>query len=174
MNNDSRTFGGLGALFIALSFLPYVGTLLSLAGIILVFVSVKKLAEEFGEREFTSIFIKGILISIIGSILGGAIFSAGFVPLASGGGSGIFGIALIGLGLIIIWVANIFGMRFLKDLFIKIGELTNNDLFVWAGKLFYWGALALIVLVGGIVIWAGWVVLSIAYFTTPVKAQIDS
>ncbi len=174
MNNDSRILGGVGALFIALNFLPYVGALLSIAGVMFILVSVKKLAEEFKEPELTSLFIKGILISIIGSILGGAVLSAGAVPLAAGGGNGISCIALIGLGSIIIWIANIFGMKFLKELFIRIGELTNNDLFIWAGKLFYWGAMATIILIGIIVIWAGWVVLSIAYFTTPVKVQIDS
>ncbi len=169
MKDNVKLLGGLGSLFIVLGVVPYVGALLSLAGLVLLIIAVKNYSEEKGKPELVSKLVKGIVISFIGEFLGGVV--AGVGAGMYGEGHGLVGGAVAGIGFLIIYVASIFGYNFVKEVFGEIALLTGNNLFEWAGKLFFWGALLLIVLVGGVLIWIGWVVATAAFFSTQSEVE---
>jgi uncharacterized membrane protein len=164
VKDSVKLMGGLGSLFIVLGVIPYIGALLSLAGFVLLIIAIKNYSEEEGRPELVSKLVKGIVISFIGELLGGVV--AGVGAGMYGEGHGLVGGALAGIGFLIIYIASIFGYNFIKDVFTEIALLTGNNLFDWAGKLMFWGALLLIILIGGALIWVGWIVATAAFFTT--------
>lgn len=169
MKDNTKLLGGLGSLFIVLCVIPYIGALLSLVGMILLIIAVTNYSKEVGKSELSSNFIKGIVISFIGTTLGIIITTAG-LGLAGAriyaGGHGIIGWLTIGFGFLISYGFSVVGYNFLKSAFSEIALLTGNNLFDWTGKLLFWGALLSIILIGGIVNWAGWIMATIAFFTT--------
>ena len=168
MNGNVKILGGLGSLFLVLSFIPYVGAVLGIAGLILLIVAVKQFADGEGRGEIFSLFLKGILVSIIGSIVGVVIIVAGFGSAAAGN-SGALSWLIAGIGGVIVYAASVYGNYYVKQAFEEIALLTGNTLFAWAGKLLFWGAILMIVLVGSVVVWVGWILSAVAFFTTEEK-----
>ena len=168
MNGNVKILGGLGSLFLVLSFIPYIGAILGIAGLILLIVAVKQFADGEGKGEVFSVFLKGILVSIIGSIVGAIILMAG-VGSAAAGNSGALSWLIAGIGGLIVYASSVYGNYYVKQAFEEIALLTGNTLFAWAGKLLFWGAVLMIILIGSIVVWVGWILSAIAFFTTEEK-----
>jgi len=166
MDSNTKTFGGLGSLFIVLSVIPYVGGILGLIGFILLAVAIKKFADSQGRPELFSNFVKGIVIYIAGIVVG-MIFGVGsLLAVAQHQGAGALTYALMGIGLIVMYAATIAGTYFMKQTFSEMALITANNLFDWGGKLLFWGAILTIIVVGAIVSWVGWIILTVAFFTT--------
>lgn len=172
MDSNVKILGGVGSLFIVLSFIPYVGAVLGLAGLILLIVAVKQFAEKEGKGEVFSNFLRGILVSIIGSIIGMVILFAG-IGSAAAGNSEALSYLITGIGGIILYVASVYGSYYVKKAYEEIALITGNTLFAWAGKLLFWGALLVIVLIGSIVMWVGWLLSTVAFFTTEEKKAVE-
>ena len=172
MDSNVKILGGLGSLFIVLSFIPYVGAVLGLAGLILLIIAVKQFAEKEGRGEVFSTFLRGILVSIIGDIIGGVILFAG-IGSAAAGNSGALSYLITGIGGVIIYAASVYGNYYIKKAYEEIALITGNTLFAWAGKLLFWGALLVIILVGSIVMWVGWILSAVAFFTTEEKKTVE-
>jgi len=166
MDSNTKTFGGLGSLFIVLSVIPYVGGILGLIGFILLAIAIKKFADSEGRPELFSNFVKGILIYIAGVIVG-LVFGVGSImTVAQHEGAGFLTYALMTVALLIMYAATVVGAYFIKQVFTEIGLLTGNNLFDWGGKLLFWGAILTVIVVGAIVSWVGWIILTVAFFTT--------
>ncbi len=168
MNSNVKILGGLGSLFLVLSFIPYLGAVLGIAGLILLIVAVKQFADGEGRGEIFSVFLKGILVSIIGGIVGAVIMFAGFASAATGD-SGALGWFIGGIGGLIVYASSVYGNYYIKQAFEEIALLTGNTLFAWAGKLLFWGAILMIILIGSLVVWVGWILSAVAFFTTEEK-----
>ncbi|WP_457677800.1 DUF996 domain-containing protein [Thermovibrio sp.] len=161
---NAKLFGGLGSLFIVLGFIPYIGTILGLVGFILLLVAVKQLSDYYREPELFSKFIKGVIVYIAGFIVGALVGAGSFFALAEGHGSlGAYIFAFIAF--VIIYASGVVGSYYIKEVFQRIALLTVNNLFDWAGKLIFVGAILTIVLVGALISWAGWIILTVAFFT---------
>ncbi len=171
MNSNTKTFGGLGSLFIVLAVIPYVGTILGLIGFILLAIAIKKFADSQNLPELFGNFVKGIVIYIAGVIVG-IIFGVGSIlTLAQHEGGSFLTYALMVIALLITYGATIAGAYFMKQVFEEMGEITKNNLFNWGGKLLFWGAILTIIIVGAIVSWIGWIILTVAFFTTEEKKE---
>ena len=168
MNSNVKILGGLGALFLVLSFIPYIGAVLGIAGLVLLILAIKQFAESEARSDVFSVFLKGILVSIIGSIIGMVILFAGFGSAAAGN-SGAMSWLITGVGGLIVYASSVYGNYYVKQAFEEIALITGNTLFGWAGKLLFWGAILVIVLVGSIVMWVGWILTAVAFFTTEEK-----
>ena len=165
MNSNVKILGGLGALFLVFSFIPYLGMVLGLAGLILLILAVKQFADKEGRGEVFSTFLRGILVSIVGSAIGGVILLAGIGSAAAGNSQSLSWL-ISGIGGVIVYASSVYGNYYIKQAFEKVALLTGNTLFAWAGKLLFWGAVLVIVLVGSIVMWVGWILTAVAFFTT--------
>jgi uncharacterized membrane protein len=128
--------GGVGSILVLLSFVPYIGFILGLAGFVMVLLAVKQISEAVNEREIFNNVLMAVILQIVGSAISvfvviGAFFAfvgsqVGMAPFGSSfdgpGGPGIFGagaaLAVLGaliVGLIVMWVILIIAARFLKN-----------------------------------------------------------
>ena len=172
MDGNVKILGGLGSLFLVLSFIPYLGAVLGIAGLVLLIIAVKQFAEKTGRSEIFSAFLRGILVSIIGGVIGGVIVLAGLGSTAAGN-SGVLSWLMAGIGGTIVYVSSVYGNYYIKKAYEEMALLTGNTLFVWAGKLLFWGAVLVVVLVGSIVMWVGWILSAVAFFTTEEKSVVS-
>ncbi len=169
MDSSVKVLGGLGSIFIALSFIPYIGFVFALVGFILILTSVKKASEYLKADVLFKDFVRGIVVYIVGTLIA-LLFGIGSLISAMHNGSSVSGILLI-LAFFVSYVLSIVGSSFMKKVFVEMASLTGNDLFSWGGKLLFWGTVLTIILIGALVAWIGWIVLAVAFFTTEEKEQ---
>jgi len=169
---NEKILGGLGSIFIILGFIPWIGWLLGIAGIVLLFIAINKLSQVFADKTIFNKFLTGFLI-ITGGILLGVIFGMfSMIPLMMGNSqhgmtaipSG-FGLIVV---LVIVYALNIVGMYFYRQCFDLLQQYTEINLFKLAGAFMFWGAVGVIAFgLGAIAIFVGWILLAIAFFSLP-------
>lgn len=163
-----KLLGGLGSLFIVLSIVPYLGFLSAIAGIVLLFIAVKRISDNYPEDKIFLNFLKGFLISLGGMVIAAFIGGIFFVPSVVSPYSTaaeIFKYIGIFTAIVLLYAATVIGAYLYRKSFTSIGKLANNEYFNWAANLIFWGSVASIILIGGIAVWIGWILLSIAFFT---------
>ncbi len=165
MDSNTKILGGLGSLFIVLGVIPYAGGVLALVGFILLAIAIKNFSDSQGRPQLFSDFVKGIVIYIVGAFVG-LIFGVGSFLSLSQEQEGIFAYGLMVVAFTIMYAATVFGSYYMKKVFSEIALITANGLFDWGGKLLFWGAILTVVAVGAVVSWVGWIVLTVAFFTT--------
>ncbi|MGQ9844968.1 MAG: DUF996 domain-containing protein [Caldisericia bacterium] len=163
---EAKIMGGVGAILTVLGFVPKIGLILSIVGLILIYLALKKISEATAKSEIVSDFIKAIVLSILSGIIflfsGGAAL-LGIISMIRGG----FGLAIILF--IIGWIVAIIGSYFYYQALNKTGESTNLNNFKTAGLLIFIGYILLIIVVGGIVVLIGKIFEIISFFSLPDK-----
>ena len=162
---DAKLMGGIGSILALLSFIPKAGWIISLVGFILVIVAIKKITDATNRDDVFNDYLKGAIINIVGSII---------ISLA-GGGLAIMaimrrhgGVAIgVIVAFVIAWVVMIVGTYFMKKGLVGLSEVTGEKNFATAGNLFFWGAVLLIIAIGGIVSLVGYIFQIIAFFSLP-------
>ncbi len=165
---DAKLMGGIGSILALLSFIPKAGWIISLVGFILVIIAIKKITDATNRDDVFNDYLKGAIINIVGSII---------ISLA-GGGLAIMaivrrpgGVPIVPIGVIvafvIAWVVMIVGTYFMKKGLVGLSEVTGEKNFATAGNLFFWGAVLLIIVIGGIVSLVGYIFQIIAFFSLP-------
>lgn len=163
---SGKTLGGVGAILIAIGsvFPP-----LSLVGIILVLIAMRRLADYYEERGIFDNALWGFIfgmIGIVGAIIlfflfifSGAIWSVatGFaVPFAIGGI----------IGAIIVWfVFSLLQAIYYRRAFAILSEKTGEKMFETAGLLLLIGAILTIVLIGALVSLVAWILVAVGFFS---------
>ncbi|GAQ95602.1 hypothetical protein TAGGR_375 [Thermodesulfovibrio aggregans] len=164
-----KILGGLGSIFVILGFIPWIGWLLSIAGIVLLFIAMNKLSQIFSDKNIFNKFLTGFLISLAGILLGVIFGLFSMLPMMKNGSyhsmpSG-FGLVFTFL---IVYALNIAGMYFYRQCFNIIHNYTGINLFKLAGTFMFWGAIGVIVFgLGAIGIFVGWILLAVAFFGLP-------
>ncbi len=162
---DAKLMGGIGSILALLSFIPKAGWIISLVGFILVIIAIKKITDATNRDDVFNDYLKGAIINIVGSII---------ISLA-GGGLAIMaimrrhgGVAIgVIVAFVIAWVVMIVGTYFMKKGLVGLSEVTGEKNFATAGNLFFWGAVLLIIAIGGIVSLVGYIFQIIAFFSLP-------
>lgn len=160
---DAKTYGGIGAILMLLgTFVPFIG----LVGLILLFISVKTIADITNDRSIFDHFLYYFILAIIAIIVTGAmmftaLFTVGFDPTALTAGFGIIAALIVG------WILFIFSSLYLKKCYNSIFEKTNVDAFRTAGKLYFIGAITMIIVIGFIIMFVARIFEIIAYFGLP-------
>ncbi|ADU96345.1 DUF996 domain-containing protein [Thermovibrio ammonificans] len=162
---DYKVLGGLGAVFICLSVVPYIGPLLTLTGVILLGLALKSL----GEPQLFRDFLLWVAVGIVGGAAAALLVFTGTLPAIKGTGAPSY--VITGAGLLLGYVTGVVQALFLKRVFDNLQRLTGQELFGWAGKLFLAGAVLLVLGIGVVVAWAGWVVAAVAFFTAPERLR---
>ncbi|WP_299238660.1 DUF996 domain-containing protein [Sulfurihydrogenibium sp.] len=153
--------GGIGGIFIILGFLF---NLLSIVGLILILVAFYQYSQilnkpsifQYGLRWGIFLFVAEILLIffVIAAIIGD-----GNTFLAVVG-------ALLAYGLAIFAVIN------LKNVLIELSITLNQNLFDMSGKFIFWGTILLIILIGSVAVFIGYILLTIAFFTAPKEIEL--
>jgi uncharacterized membrane protein len=180
--------GGVGSILVLLSFVPYVGFVFGLAGLIMVLLAVKRISEAVKDREIFHNVLMAVILQIVGSAIsvfvaigsffafvGSQVGMTPFRPSFDGfGGSGIFGagavIAVLGslvAGLVAMWVILIIAARFLRKGYEGIAAKTGTETFRSVGRWYYYGAWLAIVLVGFVLILIAAILQIVAFFSLP-------
>lgn len=169
---NEKILGGLGSIFIVLSFIPWIGWILGIAGIVLLFIAINKLSQTFSDKNIFNKFLTGFLIGIAGILLGIIFGMFSMIPMMMGNvhhdmiatPSGIWLIFVF----LIVYALNIVGMYFYRQCFNLLYQYTEVNLFKLAGAFMFWGAVGVIALgLGAIAILVGWILLAIAFFSLP-------
>jgi len=180
--------GGVGSILVLLSFVPYVGFILGLAGFVMVLLAVKQISEVVKDKEIFHNVLMAVIFQIVGSAIsvfvvigsffafvGSQVMMAPFGPSFDGfGGPGILGagavMAVLGsllAGLIAMWIVLIIAARFLRKGYEGIADKTGTETFRSVGRWYYYGAWLAIVLVGFILILVAAILQIVAFFSLP-------
>jgi uncharacterized membrane protein len=176
--------GGVGSILVLLSFVPYVGFVLGLAGFVMVLLAVKQISEVVRDREIFNNVLMAVILQIVGSaisafvVIGGLLSTFMMAPLGSPfdgfGGPGMFGagaaLAILGsliVGLIVMWVILIIAARFLRKGYEGIATKTGTETFRSVGRWYYHGAWLAIVVVGFVLTLIAAILQIVAFFSLP-------
>ena len=182
MSLDSdRTLGGVGALLVAVgSFFPF----LSLVGIILVLVAMRGLADYYKESSLFKNALYGFIFGIIGVVAAIVLFvlyffslfatsttSNGTVPVAFF--TALNGVGLLILILVVVLIFFVIQALFYRRAFNILSDKSGEKMFRTAGVLVFVGAILTIVLVGFVLLFIGWILATVAFFSikTPTAPQ---
>lgn len=176
---QARLLGGIGSILAILSILPTAGAVLGIIGFILVLIAVKYISEITGDESIFKNYLIAVIIAIVGlvivtfagvaSFMTAAPFMAGGPgPGLSGGLFGFLSLSMIGI-LVALWVLTIISAYFIRKSFNTIATALNVKMFGTAALLYFIGAILLIVLVGGIVIFIAEILQIVAFFQIPVE-----
>jgi uncharacterized membrane protein len=180
--------GGVGSILVLLSFVPFVGFLFGLAGLVMVLLAVKRISEAVNDREIFHNVLMAVILQIVGSAIpvfvvigsffafvGSQVMMAPFGPSFDGFGSpDILGsgavMAVLGsllAGLIAMWVIQIIAARFLRKGYEGIADKTGTETFRTVARWYYYGAWLMIILVGFVLILIAWILQIKAFFSLP-------
>ena len=184
---NAKIFGGLGALLSLIgTFLPYAGPILSIIGLIFVFIAVKKISDYVKDHDIFTNYLYSFIFSIISIIAVFAIILIGFGEV--GGFSwltslqdinitdfstfwdyfgGIIGYAI--LALFVGWILAIIAAIYLRRSYRSIAEHTKVKLFKTTGTVYFWGAITTIIVIGFLILFIASIIEIVAYFSLPDK-----
>ena len=154
--SEAKTLGGIGSI---LQIIPF----LSIVGYILTLIAVKYISDEVQDSSIFSDMLLAVLTGIVGVAIGAFILFFGALGSVFTGG---FSALLGGISfLAIVWVVLIISAIFVKRAFDKIATKLNVPTFRTAGTLYFVGALLTIILVGFIILFIGFILQVVAFFS---------
>jgi uncharacterized membrane protein len=169
---------------VLLSFVPTVGFVLGIVGLVLVLIAVKQISDAVNDREIFNNVLMAVILQVVGigiltfAVLGGLISMFAMAPFGSPfdgfGGPGLMDggavFAFLGIlivGLIAMWIVLIIAARFLRKGYERIAVTTKTEMFGTVGRWYFYGALLVIVLVGFIIILIAEILQIVAFFSLP-------
>ena len=185
--SNAKIFGGIGALLMLIGgFIPYGGPVVSILGLVFIFIAVKTISDLTKDKDIFSNylmhFIFGILtivaIVVIMLIAFGA--AGGFTWFSSLETAEItdfesfwdnFSELLVGcvLALVVGWILSIIAAIYLRRSYNSIADHTKVKLFKTTGTVYFIGAITTIILIGLLIILIARIIEIIAYFSLPDK-----
>jgi uncharacterized membrane protein len=66
---QAKAMGGVGSILVLLSFVPFVGFLFGLAGLVMVLLAVKRISETVSDREIFRNVLMAVILQIVGSAI---------------------------------------------------------------------------------------------------------
>jgi len=176
--DSDKNLAGIGAIIIAIGYL--ISIILTIVGFILLLLGVSKLANYYGEKSIFNNFLYGFIIALIGTVatilIGLAMVFAVYQTIISPSliGSSFFfttgGFLFLFVVLVIISaIFTLISVIFFRRGILILKEKSGIDLFGISATILLIGAILTFVLVGSVVLLAGWIVLGVAFFTMKPK-----
>jgi uncharacterized membrane protein len=173
-----KSIAGVGALLLIIgSFVPFLG----IVGLILIMVGLKYLSDYYRDKNIFNNALYGIIFGIIGVaaaafliialIFGGSFLGIGYAPGGDITGNlfAFFGGILITL--VVAFIFYILMALYLKKAFDSLADRAGIGMFRTAGMLLLIGAILTIILIGLILIFVAWILLTIAFFSMSSSPQ---
>jgi len=164
---SGKTMAGIGALFLVIgSFVPFLG----IVGIILLLVGLRDLAKFYGDNQIFDDSLYAVIFGIIGIVAAGVILVSAFF---GGLFTGSIGVGLLGvfIAAAVAFIFYILMAIYFRRTFDKLADKTGQGFFRTSGLLLLIGAILTIVLVGLILVFVAWILLTIAFFSMTTTAQ---
>jgi len=183
--SNAKTIGKVGALLMLLGgFIPFIGPIISIVGIVLVLIAVKSISELFKDKDIFRNYLIDFILSIISIVAIFVIILNGFIKV--GGFSWINSLQNINiqdfstfwdyfcdiipyaiLALLVGWILWVIGAIYLRRSYNSIAKHTNVSLFRTTGTVYLIGAITTIILIGFVILFVGRIIEVIAYFSLP-------
>jgi uncharacterized membrane protein len=170
---SNKILAGIGAILFGLgsfSSLSGYGIIVPIIGLVLLLMGVKGLAENYSEPGIYGNTLKVVIYSIIALVLIAAGIGGGALLLTTGVGF-IFGIVLMIVGVVVAFIFYIMSAKHFKTASNLLAQKTGNGMFTTAGNLYYWGAWLSIILIGFILIFIAWLLMTVAFFSISSTSQ---
>jgi uncharacterized membrane protein len=169
---SNKNLAGVGALLLALSFIPILG----IVGIILILVSMKGLAKHFQDDTIYRNALMGVIYTIIGLVAFVALFAGLILGLATsmftGGLSALFALGFLLVAGVVLFVFYLLGAIQFRKAFATLAQKSGEHNFETAGFLMLIGAILTIVFfIGLIIVFIAWLIAAIAFFSMKTQAQ---
>ncbi|URA11161.1 DUF996 domain-containing protein [Thermospira aquatica] len=192
MDKNTKTLLSVGSLLIILGVVPHLFWV-GIVGMVLFLIGIQQFSRSVQDHNLFSDTLWAFLIPVIGltilsfviigtfaTTFSGAIirgegipmrgfpgrFSSPFAFFSAGGGLMFLGGIITAL---IAWTfAIVYGIR-MQKVSLSLENYLHNNLFRTAGSLFFWGGWLSIILVGMILIWVGWLLYTIGFFSVSEK-----
>ena len=184
--SSAKTLGGVGAILMLVSgflfFTGFIGPIISIVGLILVYIGVKNISEVVNNPKIKSDFIISIVLSIIASafiIIAPLLFLAGI----AGGFTSVFtdpmnattaagSLLALCIIIIIVWIIfYILSAIYFKKSFDGIAQGTRTDMFRTAGLVYLIGAILIFIGIGFIILFIAQILIVVAFFSLPDQIQ---
>ncbi|MBC7330694.1 DUF996 domain-containing protein [bacterium] len=164
---NAKALGIAGALSLLAN--PYI----SLAGIIILYIALKRFSEAFGEKRIANDFLLALVISFAVLLL--ALFATLVVPflMAILVDTNFPYWLIIALPFLIIWIGLSLSAYFLKRSFYALSSASGEDYFRIAGDYILLGTILSIFLVGIIIFFMGQIYETLAFFSLPDSLAIS-
>jgi uncharacterized membrane protein len=190
---SDKNLGGVGALLIVLSPIAMAGTgILAIVGLILLLISLKGMARHFKERRIFDNALYGVVLAVVGVVISlvvimvtaiaalsrygvdflrpmdwvrmGQIFSrmANFGEMWS-----LFG--GIAAAIVVLFVFLIIAVIYFRRTLVTLAAKTDVQLFSTAGLIMLVGAVLTIVVIGLLLVWISFILLTVAFFSIKAK-----
>jgi uncharacterized membrane protein len=190
---SDKNLGGVGALLIVLSPIAMAGTgILAIVGLILLLISLKGMARHFKERRIFDNALYGVVLAVVGVVISlvvimvtaiaalsrygvdflrpmdwvrmGQIFSrmANFGEMWS-----LFG--GIAAAIVVLFVFLIVAVIYFRRTLVTLAAKTDVQLFSTAGLIMLVGAVLTIVVIGLLLVWISFILLTVAFFSIKAK-----
>jgi len=176
-----KNLGGIGSILTLLGFVPTVGAVLAIVGLVLVLVAFKYASDILGDPKIFNNVLYSVILGIIGLVVGvvvvvATVFQAigmgylsssfaytGPTSVTSGDIMGMLGTILVGL--VAIWVCFVVSSIFLRRGYGELGRRLNVGLFGMGALLYLIGAVLVIILVGFLLILVADIIFIVAFFS---------
>ena len=176
-----KTLGGIGSILTLLGFVPTVGAVLAIVGLILVLVAFKYASDILGDPRIFSNVLYSVILGIIGLVVGvvvviATVFQAmglgylsssfaytGSTSVSTGDLMGLLGTILIGL--VAVWICFVVSSIFLRRGYGELGRRLNVGLFGTGALLYLVGAILVIILIGFLLILVADILFIVAFFS---------
>jgi len=182
---EAKVLGGIGAILMLIGgFVPYAGPIVSIVGLVLVFIAVKSISQITKDEDIFRNYLMHFILNIISIV---AIFVIMLVAFGAVGGfywitslesanitdfntfweyfGGLIGSCV--LALIVSWILSVLAAIYLRKSYNSIAKHTKVDLFRTTGTVYFIGAITTIVLIGFLILFIAKIIEIIAYFSLP-------
>ena len=176
----AKVLGGIGWILTLLLIAPYnIGAGLSIVGFVMILLAVKNIADVTGEKKIFSDMVIGVVIAIVGLVAFAATVGYAFLRFVGLGGlagnpgsnippSDIISlIAVLAVGLLVVWIFAIVSSVFFRRSYDLISKRVGVGLFGTASLLYLIGAVLTIILVGFLLIFIAEIMFVVAFFSLP-------
>jgi len=153
--STQKLLGGIGLLISPLSAIPFLGVIFWIASGILLLVSFNQLSKTLNKPDMFKKYLTGFIIGFVSYIV---LYVLGFILLV--------------FTLIPAYIVSIIVAYFYKQAYDMLANALNHKLFSKGAILMFIGAITTIILVGFILLFVGWIMLVVAFFTAPEEVEV--
>jgi len=186
--SETKVYGGIGAILMLIgSFIPYGGPIISIIGLVLIFIAVKAISEITKDDDIFRNYLMHFIFTILAIV---AIIVIMIIAFGAAGGFSwiteltelqseditdfntfwdLFGDMIVGaiVALVVGWILAIISALYLRKSYNNIAEHTKVSTFKTTGTIYLIGAITLIILIGFLIIFIAKIIEIIAYFSIP-------
>ncbi len=189
--SQAKTLGAVGSIFVLLTAVPSVGSVLGIVGFVLMLVAIRDISQIVGDKSIFSNMLVSVGLAIAGIVVG-ALVVVGSVLRFVGLNNLNFGpnysfnpstvptgdwIALIGsllIGLAVVWAMLLVSAVYVRRSYKSISSKLGVGMFETAGLVYLIGAATTIILVGFLLLFVAQVLVVVAFFSIEDKPPMPA